>query len=337
MTLQESAEATTTTTPIQLKRRRGIVHLAEGYAVLGVLILIIVIFSILLPSSFPTYSTVQTILSTQSVLGLVAIGTLFPLIAGEFDLSIAAISGLCGLVSARLAADGSSAAIVICVTLVVALGVGFINGALTVYFKINSLISTLATATIISGVVIWISAGSTISIRPNGFFASFATPQIGGKVPVAAVYLAAVAILAWIFFEVTPWGRLFRITGASERAARLVGIGTSRIVLASFVVAGLIAGFSGLVSTSQLGSASPAIGPPYLLPAYAAAFVGSTTVRVGRFNVIGTLIALYLIAVGVTGLELEGVATYVLPIFSGAALIIAVAISIRTRRALTAA
>lgn len=113
-------------------------------------------------------------------------------------------------------------------------------------------------------------------------------------------------------------------TGGNPDAARLAGVRTWRIVLGSTITCGVISGLAGLLITSQISAGDPSIGPGYLLPAIAAAVLGSTQLRGGRYNVWGTVIAAYVLATGVKGLQLAGAPVWIPDLFNGAALLIAV-------------
>ena len=109
--------------------------------------------------------------------------------------------------------------------------------------------------------------------------------------------------------------------------SRLTGIATNRYVIGAFVTSSLLAGLAGVVLGSRLGTASPSTGGSLLLPAFAGAFLGATTVRPGRFNVAGTILAVYTLAIAVAGLQQMGAPVWFEPVFNGAALVLAVAAS----------
>jgi ribose transport system permease protein len=127
----------------------------------------------------------------------------------------------------------------------------------------------------------------------------------------------------------TPYGRRLEGIGSNQRAARLVGIRVDWLVALSFVASGVLAAAAGVVLTLRSGIADPTAGPAYLFPAIAAVFIGTTTIRPGRYNVWGTIAGIFLVAVAVTGFTLLGADTYVTPVFNGGALILAVAVSTR--------
>ena len=127
--------------------------------------------------------------------------------------------------------------------------------------------------------------------------------------------------------ERTPIGRRVYATGSNPRAAALAGIRTSRVLLGALVTGGVVAALAGLLETSQIGAGDPTIGPGFLLPVIAAVFLGSTQFRGGRFNIWGTVVATYVLAVGVKGLQLAGLPVWIPDLFNGAALLIAVGLA----------
>jgi ribose transport system permease protein len=127
-------------------------------------------------------------------------------------------------------------------------------------------------------------------------------------------------------------GRRIYATGANPDSARLAGVRTKRYIIGTLAIAGLMSSLAGVLATSQIGEVSSTLGPPYLLPAFAACFLGTTQVKIGRFNIWGTMIALFLLATGVTGLQLAGAQSWVTDLFNGVALISAVSIAVITQK-----
>ena len=131
----------------------------------------------------------------------------------------------------------------------------------------------------------------------------------------------------WIAFEFLPVGRYLYALGSNARAAELSGIPRPRYIIGAFVAAGLLIGFAGIVLASRIQVGQSNVGPDYLLPAIVGALLGATTIRPGRVNVWGTIIAVLLLAVGVAGIEQIGAAFFVNPLFNGLTLIIAVGLA----------
>jgi ribose transport system permease protein len=142
------------------------------------------------------------------------------------------------------------------------------------------------------------------------------------------VYLMlAVGLVVWYLLERTPLGRRVYATGGNIEAARLAGVRVAAVVICSLIACATIAAFAGMLVTANLGTGDPTIGPAYLLPAFSAAFLGSTQFRGGRFNVWGTIVAVYVLATGVKGLQLAGAPIWIPDLFNGVALLLAVGLA----------
>lgn len=304
-------------------------RLAGGarFALPALLVVFIIVFSLLEPATFPTLNNARTVLSTQSVLALVALGALLTLVIGEFDLSLGAQMGLSALLVPGLSAHGTlPIPLAIVAAIVVTMIVGLINGLLVAKLKVNSFIATIGTAALIGAVVLAYSGGTVIFDGvPTELLviASFAPLGIPGPI----IYVTVISVAVWLLLKRTPFGRYMAAVGGSKDAARLSGINTDRVTIVTFVLAGALAGAGGVVMAGQLGSGNPAVGPSYLLPAFAAVFLGATAYFVGQFNVWGTITAVVTLATGVAGLNLMGLPNWVEPAFNGIALLAAVALT----------
>lgn len=178
----------------------------------------------------------------------------------------------------------------------------------------------------IAGAIQWYTEGQ--SIIQN--IPAAITDQGPGKwlgVPRTLFFLVAVALVVYYLLGYTPYGRYLHSVGSNARSVRLVGLRVDRIVMLSFVLSGALAGLAGVLQVARQGGGNPQIGPGFVLPALAAAFLGATVFRPGRYNVPGTVLAIFFAAVGVSGLVLSGFEPWVEFVFNGLALIIAVALS----------
>jgi ribose transport system permease protein len=324
-TTQQAAPATTG------RRERGALRSLEplsparisGIYVWGALILL---FALWVPETFLTGTTFKNIAAGEAVTALITLGLLFPLAAGTFDLSIGFTVGLSGIIAAKLLNSGSSPTVAVLVALGVALAVGVLNGVVVVGIGVDSFIATLGTGSVIQAVTLAISNNEQIIGLPPSFGAIGNNEILGLPLPV--FYVIIFAFVAWYALEHTPFGRYLYAIGSGREAARLAGIKTDRFRFATLIISALAAGAAGVVVTARLGSGSPDIGPEYLLPAFAAAFLGATQLKPGRINVWGALIAVYLLATGVTGLQLAGASFWITYLFNGLALIIAVSLGV---------
>jgi ribose transport system permease protein len=293
------------------------------YAVVLVFVVMIVVFSVLLPDTFFTSGNFQTIVNSQAVLLLLALALTLPLSVGEFDLSVASMLGFGATLLAYLYGSwhwplGAAVAAVLAVGAVV----GLVNGLFIVRFGVNAFITTLGTGTVLTGLTLAVSGGQILTGVPDGV-TNFAAGDLFDLTWPAYVALGFSVVL-WYVYEHTPAGRYLFFVGEGREVARLAGLPVRQLRWLAFVFASGIAAACGILAAGQLGSADPSVGPNYLLPAYAAAFLGATTIKPGRFNAFGTVVALYLLVTGVTGLELAGAASWVEQVFSGSALVIAV-------------
>jgi ribose transport system permease protein len=312
-------------------------ELLERYALLAVWGIVVVVFAMLRPDTFFTTANFSTIFGSQAVLVVVTLALLPPLTAGDYDLSVAATTGLAGMTLAILNVNhGWSIGMAIAAALAVGLLVGVINGGLVVLLGIDSLIVTLGTSTFIAGVILWISNSQTISGVSIDLIDYVVVKQLLG-IPLAFYYGIAVGLIMFYVFEFMPVGRRLLFVGRGRSVARLSGIRVVRLRWGAFVVSGVISAFAGVLYVGTLGSSDPTSSLSFLLPAFAAAFLGATTIMPGRFNPIGSIAAVYFLVTGITGLQLLGVQTFVQQLFYGGALVLAVALSQLARRRDTAA
>jgi ribose transport system permease protein len=293
------------------------------YAVVITLVIFVVGFSLLLPRTFFTLGNFRTIISSQAVLMILSLGLTLPLTTGEFDLSIGPMLGCAAVLTAFFAGNlHFPLALVVVATILVGVIAGALNAFFVVRIGVNAFIATLGVATMLTGLTLAVSDGQILNTIPQPLV-DFVQYQIFGlAVP---VYIAFVlAIVLWRLYEHTPIGRHLFFVGEGREAARLVGLRVDRLRMGAFVASGAVSALAGVLTAGQLGAADPSVGPNFLLPAYAAAFLGATTIKPGRFNAWGTVVALYLLVTGVTGLELLGTSSWVQEMFNGAALLIAV-------------
>lgn len=309
-------------------RLGSLIVTVERLGLLFLLLLLVVVFSILLPDSFPTDQTLTSILSSQPAIILVAFAVLIPLVVGEFDLSVGFGLGFSSVFFAWMMGKSVSFPLALLLVLAAGLTIGAANGFLVVRVGMHSFIATLATGTVLSGLIILLTDGQILSSGlPDGLLDATRTELAG--VPLPVFYMFGVGIVLWYVLEHTPVGRKMYATGGGAEAARLTGVNTQRLKFAAFVVGALLWTIAGLINTGRIGAAYPDIGPDFLLPAFGAAFLGATAIKPRYFNVWGTVAASFLVVVGVTGFQQAGVREWIEPVFNGVVLLVAVAISVR--------
>jgi ribose transport system permease protein len=319
------------------RRRRTRARLFESLALPFAWVLLIVGFGIAQPTAFLSVANFSDIFGSQAVLFVLTMALLAPLINGDIDLSIGALSGLVSMIVVVLNAEHGMNIVLCCL---IGLGVGVVAGALNGFlilrFDANPFIITLGTGTAFSGIIEWISNEQTITGVSGTLTRLVFLDEFLG-IPVEFYIGVVIMLIAWFVITFTPYGQRSRFVGQSREVARLSGFRVNRIRFMGFVIAGLVSAISGIIFVATTSSASPGDGNTLLLPAYAAAFLGLTTIQPGRFNAIGSGIAVYFLATGVAGLELYGVQDWVQQMFYGVVLVFAVVISqvIRRRPAMT--
>jgi ribose transport system permease protein len=304
-------------------------NLAERLALPFAWGVLVLVFSLIPKTSgtFPTVTNFATIFGAQTPIAILTLALLVPLTAGIYDLSIAFNLTLASMVLALLNVnDHWALAPAMLVALGVSLAVGLINGAIVVLFDLEPFIVTLGTGTFISGIVYWISHSNTISGVTNSLVAPVIVDTFLG-IPLIFYYALALCVLLFYLLEFSPIGRRLLIVGQSRTVARLSGLHVGRLRWGALAAAGLLSGIGGVLYAGTNGSADPTSGTQFLLPAYAAAFLGATAIIPGRFNPWGAMIAVYFLISGVTGLQLLGVQSFVTDLFYGGALVVAIVLS----------
>lgn len=289
------------------------------------------IFFAFAADSFLSTQTMRTVASEQAVTAIVALGLTVALAAGVFDLSISGSMGLAAVVVSKLMAEsGWPIVLAIVVTLMICSLIGLFNALLVLRLRIHPFIATLGTQSVLTALIYVVSDNKNILGIPSSFRA-IASKQVF-SIPIPVFYVIALTLVLWYVMAYTPVGRRLYATGGSPEVARLAGIKTSRYVIGAFLTSAVVAGGAGIIVTARIGTGSPELGPSYLLPAFAAGFLGSTQFKPGRFNPWGTVVAVYLLATGVKGLVLMGADFWVPDLFNGLALIVAVGLSNMQRR-----
>jgi ribose transport system permease protein len=289
-----------------------LIDVASRYGTIVSLVVCVLIFSALRPDVFATTQNFLNILNQVSILGIIALGLTVALVQGLFDLSLASMATLGGFMVTKWLAEGtiSSPVLAVVLMLVVALVIGCLNGIVVAYGGVSAFIATLAVGSILTGVVLGISKSATIlSGIPDGFLV-MGQGKVG-PVPAPVVFLAIVAVLLYVFLEQTQVGRHMYAIGGNAETARLSGIAVKRYALIALGISAMCAALGGMIVAANLGVGRPqGVGDTYLLDSFAAAFIGASTLRPGRFHIIGTVIGVLLIGVINNGLSIMGVETF---------------------------
>ncbi|MBO9577998.1 MAG: ABC transporter permease [Microbacteriaceae bacterium] len=292
-------------------------------------VVIFIVFAITIPDRFLRPQMWLALLDNQAIGFLAAIAVLIPMVAGQINLAIAGQIGFSAMLTAVLLGPlGLPVALQFPLVILIGGVVGLVTGLIITYARIDSIIATLGVNSLLVGMIQWISGG--------GLRVRYADNQpdykllsqwdfVGITLPVWVALV--VAVIAWYVLERSPIGRRMYAVGFNPDGAKLSGVNTRGLIIGSLVAGGLVAGLAGALLQSRYVDGDPTIGGSYLLPALTAVFLGSTQFRGGRFNVWGTMVALFVLAVGIKGIQLMGAEPYVDNFFNGAALLIAVGIA----------
>ncbi len=306
---------------------RRLVQAIPSYGLVFLTVAMALLFSLLLPDTFPTLFNLRSILSDKSIIALLALAAMIPMITGKIDLTVGYGIVLWHILAISLQTRyGVPWPIAVLVVLVCAALFGMLNGLLVELAQIDSFIATLGTGTVLYAIAMWHSGGRQVVGELAPSFVALAGADFLG-LPVPAFYVIAIAIALWLVTEFMPLGRALYVIGANPRAAELNGISVRKHVMGAFVASGLLSGFAGVLLASRLQIGQASVGLEFLLPALVGAFLGSTTIRPGRVNVWGTLIGVSILAIGISGIQQFGGAFFVEPLFNGVTLLVSIGIA----------
>lgn len=306
-------------------RRVPLLQLAERYALLVVMALVILFFAVYSKSS-PVYlssANLQQLVGNQVVVAVVALAALIPLACGFLDLSVGGMTGVSSIACAAAMSKAHAPLVVaILIALLIATSIGLLNGILISKLGLDAIVTTLGMSILLTGIMVLYTQGNTISFGLSPTLLNFGELNWLG-IPRLTYILVPVIAVIWYVMEHTPFGRYLQAISSNRRAARLVGIDVQRNVMVSFTLAGLLAGVAGVLLTARSGAADSTTGPSYLFPALAAVMLGVTTIKPGRPNVPGAIVGVFFVAFSVSGLSLIGASSWAPSAFNGAVLIAA--------------
>ena len=290
-------------------------------------IVIVILFSIISPSTFPTADTGKSIVDQYAITAMVALSLVVPLAAGVYDLSIGATLALAGVLVAYLLQHTGMSPVVAGVAAVAACAVvGAMNAFVVTVLRVSSFIATLGTGAIVAAITSALSGDQTLSGPVGGEYTKLATTNLSGiQIPVLYMLIIMVALGYWL--ERTESGRQIYATGFDPETAKLTGVPVKRLVGLSLLTSACISGFAGIVLAAQVSAGAPDVGASYLIPAFSGAFLGATQLRGGRFNPWGTVIGVLLLGTGNVALLISGGPTWTPSLFEGTVLIAAVALT----------
>jgi ribose transport system permease protein len=297
------------------------------YGLVFITLFLIALFSALLPNTFFTWINARLIMSNQASVALLALAAMIPMVAGKIDLSIGYGLVLWEVLAISFQTNYHIPWLLVMVILLFLGGLlGLINALLVELARIDAFIATLGTGTVIYALALWHTNGQQVIGDIPDSFLQLANGSLF-DVPFPALYVLVFSILFWVVLDYLPLGRCLYAVGANPEAARLNGIPNRTYIALAFVTSGVLTAFAGVILASKLRIGQVGVGLDYLLPALVAAFLGSTTIKPGRVNVWGTIVAVIILSIGISGLQQLGGAFYVEPLFNGLCLLMAIGLA----------
>ncbi|TKW64906.1 MAG: ABC transporter permease [Paracoccus denitrificans] len=323
----------------QTKGGFDLTEFAIRYGFLLLMAGLILGFSIAQPAFMSARSAVF-IFQSVAITGILALGVTATLVVGGFDLSIGAVATSSMMLAAYAQVIwqlGAVEAVVLC--LLMGALVGAVNGLLIVKMKVPDLLATLGMMFLLMGLQRIPTEGNSISTGmalPDGssatgtFSPSFLMLGrhrldffIENLLPLSVVFLLAIALLVWVFLEMTRHGRVMYAIGSNDKAAALAGINVDRYRVLAYVISGTLASFGGILLAARLGRGDVASGNNLLLDAVAAALIGFAVLGAAKPNAFGTAIGALFVGILLQGLTMLNAPYYTQDFIKGAVLVIA--------------
>jgi ribose transport system permease protein len=299
---------------------RKVAHTRES----GVLLALVIFSAVMLVSTrqFATEYNIGIILKQMSVVAVLAFGQTLVMIVGAFDLSQAAIAGLCAMVPALLWQDlGINPTLALLLGLLLGAGIGACNGILAAYFRLHPIVMTLATGIAIGGLTYFLSGGAPVVRVPQEFLFLGGSEISGIPTPVIVMFLAA-GVMHLILTR-TLFGRRVLQVGGNQDAAKGLGINIATVRIRVFAASGFFAALGGIIAIGRIGNASPEIGQTLLFPVVTAAIVGGTLLSGGVGTMLGTLIGAGIMAMVTNAIVLLRVNIFLIDTVQGVLVLIA--------------
>lgn len=320
MSQQESTEIVVwpQSTPMEAERLPAWKRMLTNRAAVNVvgIAVMVAIFSTLQPN-FLTSANMQTLLSSITILWVMALGLTFVLLVGGFDLSVGSNLALSGIALGWLYTSfGVSMPLAIVLTVLFgALVGGGVNGFLIGRLQASFMVVTLGTLSLFRGLVNLTSDTKTTPVTST-LLDNLAFGRLLG-IPISLILMVVTFLVAWYVLRSTYFGRDVYAVGGNQKAARLAGINVSRTLMIVYAIAGGAAALGGVIQVARLGAASPLVGETIMFDAAAAVLLGGTSLRGGSGGVTGTAIGVVFLGVLSNGLAVTGVPSFWQQILSG--------------------
>ena len=280
-------------------------------------------------SSFLSTTNMLNILRQSSVLLVLALSATFVVLMGSIDLSVGSIVSLCGMGGALLLADYGEPAVLL--VLLIGLAAGAVNGVLFAYGRLPSFLVTLGTLFALQGVTLYWSDGIASVVDPDLTISNYFSGDLL-EIPIITIWAIGIVLITMFVARKTRFGRYMYAIGGGETAAQLSGVPVRRYKFYAFSIAGLIAGFGGMLLMFRINGGDPTMGEPFLLPAIAAVVMGGTPLTGGVGGPHRTLLGVLIITILSNGMNLARVDVFLQDVVLGAVVVIATALTMDRSR-----
>lgn len=299
----------------------------------GVLVFLVIVFSVLAPNFFNMGNFMNLGMYSASM-AITAAGMTYVIISGGMDISVGAIMSCTGMLTANILLSLGNVALGVAGGVLLGVVIGLFNGFLVTKLKVNSIIVTIGTMSILRGAVYLISGGRMVSWERMPSFDYLGPQRLWGVFPMALLIMLAVYVVLGFILSRLRFGRHVYATGSNTQSAMLSGIKVHGVTVAVFTISGLCAALSGIVLTSLLGAGMAKVGIGREIDIIAATILGGASVKGGRGKLVGTILGVLIIGVVGNALTQLDLITFWQDIFKGAILIAAVYIDqVREARA----
>ncbi|WP_249963148.1 ABC transporter permease [Histophilus somni] len=293
------------------------------FYLLALFIITVIAFSILIPDIFWSVSNFQSMASQIPVLGILTLAMALPMLTGGINLSIIASMNACSLIIACFITKHAGISwlfLSIVLSFLCALIIGVINGALIAIIRVSPILATLGTMTLINGINILVTNGSTVAGFPEIILSINTSTFLWLPLPILIfLFLAG---LVWFFLEKTSMGKAVYFIGNNEKATYYSGINTKKVLIWVYIISSVLCVFAALLMMSKLNSAKASYGDSYLLISILAAVLGGINPDGGKGKLIGIMLALVLLQVIESGLNMLGISSYITMILWGSLLLL---------------
>ena len=275
------------------------------------ILLILILLSVLIQMKNPIFFTFNNLMDmgrNTSYTLIIAIGMTFVLIAKGLDLSVGSLLAICGLISALGMQGGIPVAVSVLLGLLAGAAFGFFNAFCIVKLKIPAMIATLGTMYMARGLVLVITKGQAVYPLPDSF-TNFGKGSILG-IPNVVVLAVLLAVAAHIVLTKTTYGRKVYAIGGNAETAGFAGINVAKITASVYVISGVMAALSGIMTAARMGSGQPSVGDGTEMTVITAVIIGGTSLNGGAGTMLGTVLGALLMNVLSSGMNLVGVSAY---------------------------